>query len=87
MKFCYKHFTDLLLVIMYSNSPGELYKEDTKMQNLTCDTRVSVELEDRDLSSPEVKEKIHELLHIYARASTLQYTQIIKTQYWQKPKG
>ena len=31
MKFCYKHFTDLLLVIMYSNSPGELYKEDTKM--------------------------------------------------------
>ena len=30
MKFYYKHFTDLLIVIMYSNSPGERYKEDTK---------------------------------------------------------
>ena len=29
-KFYYKHFTDLLIVIMYSNSPGELYKQDTK---------------------------------------------------------
>ena len=30
LKFYYKHFTVLLIVIMYSNSPGELYKEDTK---------------------------------------------------------
>ena len=29
-KFYYKHFTDLLIVIMYSNSPGELCKQDTK---------------------------------------------------------